>query len=141
MSAHAFWNQSNVYELFGLDFMLDEELNLWFIECNSSPQLIGTNEYKTNFLIKMLEDVFEIQYSYYRSRMKRALRLIKRMNGEESEGEKENKWRKEYSRISKNFFEPEYQLSPNNSFRLIMDLNLNGTDAYFGHIQPECAVL
>jgi len=141
MSAHAFWNQSNVYELFGLDFMLDEELNLWFIECNSSPQLIGTNEYKTNFLIKMLEDVFEIQYSYYRSRMKRALRLIKRMNGEESEGEKENKWRKEYSKISKNFFEPEYQLSPNNSFRLIMDLNLNGTDAYFGHIQPECAVL
>lgn len=143
MSAHAFWNQSNVYELFGLDFMLDEDLNLWFIECNSSPQLIGTNEYKTKFLVKMLEDVFEIQYSYYRSRMKRALRLIKEMNNNPDREEQDGSfsWRKEYSKIAHNRFEQEYQLSANNSFKLIMDLNLNGTDAYFGHLKPECAAL
>ena len=27
----------SVFELFGLDFMLDEDLNLLFIECNASP--------------------------------------------------------------------------------------------------------
>ena len=143
MSAHAFWNQSNVYEMFGLDFMLDEDLNLWFIECNSSPQLIGTNEYKTNFLVKMLEDLFEIQYSFYRSRMKRVLKLIKKMNQQaEKEGRiRTSKWKREYLKISVNKLEPEYPISPENSFKLIMDLSLQGADAYFGHIAPECAAL
>mmetsp|Transcript_4528 Transcript_4528/g.3745 ORF Transcript_4528/g.3745 Transcript_4528/m.3745 type:complete len:144 (-) Transcript_4528:63-494(-) len=27
----------SVFEMFGLDFLLDERLNLWFIECNASP--------------------------------------------------------------------------------------------------------
>lgn len=31
------YKKPNIYELFGLDFMLDENLNLWFIECNPSP--------------------------------------------------------------------------------------------------------
>jgi len=143
MSAHAFWNQSNVYEMFGLDFMLDEDLNLWFIECNSSPQLIGTNEYKTNFLVKMLEDLFEIQYSFYRSRMKRLLNLLKKINQQaEREGRiRTFKWKKAYAKISANKLEPEYQLSPDNSFKLIMDLSRNGADAYFGHIPSECAAL
>jgi len=143
MSAHAFWNQSNVYEMFGLDFMLDEDLKLWFIECNSSPQLIGTNEYKTNFLVKMLEDLFEIQYSFYRSRMKRVLKLIKKMNQQaEKEGRiRTSKWKREYLKISVNKLEPEYPISPENSFKLIMDLSLQGADAYFGHIAPECAAL
>lgn len=33
----------NVFELYGLDFMLDEDLNLWFIECNPSPVYQGTS--------------------------------------------------------------------------------------------------
>ena len=32
-----FLKESNVFEMFGLDFMLDDKLNLWFIECNASP--------------------------------------------------------------------------------------------------------
>jgi hypothetical protein len=141
MSAHAFWNQSNVYEMFGLDFMLDEELNLWFIECNSSPQLIGTNDYKTTFLIQMLTDIFEIQYNLYRSRMKRVLQVLKKINRESLEhGVADyNEWRDEYVEASKNRFEPEYEISSGNSFKIIMDLNLDGPEAYFGHIPAECA--
>lgn len=37
MTQHSYLRSSNVFELFGLDFMLDEHLNLWFIECNASP--------------------------------------------------------------------------------------------------------
>jgi len=28
---------SSVFEFFGIDFMIDDNLNLWFIECNASP--------------------------------------------------------------------------------------------------------
>jgi len=140
MSAHAFWKQSNVYEMFGLDFMLDDELNLWFIECNSSPQLIGTNELKTNFLVKMLNSLFEIQHNLYKSRMKRVLNIIKKINKEGEETGKVNydNWRAEYKEAVRNRFEPEYQISQDNSFKLILDQNLPGHEAYFGHLAPEC---
>jgi len=139
MSAHAFWNQSNVYELFGLDFMLDEDLNLWFIECDSSPQLIGTNDLKTKFLTKMLEDLFEIQYGLYRSRMKRVLALLREIN-QDAEGGAINyaKWRDSYATATKNRFLPEYKISSDNSFKLIMDMNKEGKDAFFGHLKEEC---
>jgi len=142
MSAHAFWNQSNVYEMYGLDFMLDDDLNLWFIECNSSPQLIGTNEYKTKFLEQMLQDLFEIQYGLYRSRMKRTLALIKRIHQESSEAglADYSNWRAEYAEAAKNRFEPEYEVNKGNSFKLIMDMNKNGKDAFFGHLDDECTV-
>jgi len=140
MSAHAFWNQSNVYEMFGLDFMLDDELNLWFIECNSSPQLIGTNEHKTNFLIKMLTDLFEIQYGLYRSRMSRLLDIFKRINQQSAEGGAVDysRWRNLYAQASKNRFEPEYEISTKNSFKLIMDMNIDGPEAFFGHLEDKC---
>jgi len=141
MSAHAFWNQSNVYEMFGLDFMLDEELNLWFIECNSSPQLIGTNPYKTQFLITMLTDLFEIQYGLYRSRMKRILQILNRINLETqvSGSVDYTKFREAYNDAVINRFEPEYEPSSENSFKILMDLNLDGPEAYFGHLADECA--
>lgn len=140
MSAHAFWPQSNVYEMFGLDFMLDDQLNLWFIECNSSPQLIGTNELKTNFLVTMLKDLFEIQYGYYKSRMRRILRVIKEMNDEiQAFGTVDyDVWRKNYADAARNRLEPEYEISKDNSFKIIMDLNIAGAGAYFGYLDEEC---
>lgn len=32
-------HRDNSYELFGYDLMLDEELNVWLIEINSSPAM------------------------------------------------------------------------------------------------------
>ena len=52
MSQYSLMRIPNVFEMFGLDFLLDEDLNLWFIECNASPQMVGTNDYKTEFLNK-----------------------------------------------------------------------------------------
>jgi len=140
MSEHAFLKESNVFEMFGLDFMLDDQLNLWFIECNSSPQLIGTNEYKTKFLVKMLTDMFEIQYAYYRSRMKRLYNMFKLMNTELEQFDEVDydKWKGEYKQVVKNRLEPEFQISPENSWTLIIDKNLKGEAAYFGHLDAEC---
>lgn len=140
MSADAFWKQSNVYEMFGLDFMLDDQLNLWFIECNSSPQLIGTNEMKTKFLVTMLKDLFEIQYGLYRSRMQRLLTVIKKMNIDAAEtGSIDyDNYRILYAEAAKNRFEPEYEISADNTFKLIMDENLDGPERYMNILEPEC---
>lgn len=141
MTSFAFWKKSNVFELYGLDFMLDDKLNLWFIECNSSPQLIGTNDYKTEFLIKMLNDMIEIELAYYRSRMKRVFNLLDHIVRNSPDPTTTNIYRPyqdAFKLAYKNKLEPEYQISPENSFVLIMDKNLEGAAAYKGHITPEC---
>jgi Tubulin-tyrosine ligase family. len=126
--------------MFGLDFILDDDLNLWFIECNASPQLIGTNEEKTIFLTTMLRDLFEIQYAYLRSRMARVQKFMAKFQADAISGKEMDidAYRKEFSKINSNYLEPNFPISPNNSFTLIMDKNLKGTDAYFGHLAPEC---
>ena len=126
--------------MFGLDFVLDESLNLWFIECNASPQLIGTNEKKTNFLSKMLSDLFHIQYAYLRGRMKRIHLFMKKLSTM-AVHEREQNWKelkREFAEINKNKLEPEYPLPEDNSFTLIVDKSLSGPDAYFGLLEPDC---
>ena len=45
----AFMKDSRFFEIFGLDFMLDSDLNLWFIESNASPVFEGTSKTKEIF--------------------------------------------------------------------------------------------
>jgi len=140
MSEKSFFKQSNVFEMYGLDFMLDDQLNLWFIECNSSPQLIGTNAYKTEFLKKMLIDMFEIEYKYFRSRMKRAFAVVEKLNERLLSNQDANisDLKKLYKQEIKNRLEPEYEINKDNSFKLILDRNLKGKDAYFGLLDEAC---
>jgi len=140
MSEKSFWKGSNVFEMFGLDFMLDDNLNLWFIECNSSPQYIGTNPLKTNFLVTMLTDLFEIQFAYYKSRMQRVYELFNKINEEVLEKKviDYTKWKKEYKKAVANRLEPEYNISQNNSFIMIMDRSRTGKDRYLGFLPDEC---
>jgi len=141
MSEKAFWKGSNVFEMFGLDFMLDDKLNLWFIECNSSPQLIGTNPFKEAFLVKMLKDIFEIQFAYYRSRMTRVFEIFSKIDREITETQHSpnyTKWQAEYKKAIYNRLEPQYEISKNNSFILIMDRTKNGTERYQGFLPEEC---
>ena len=37
MSHNNYLKKSNVFEIFGLDLILDDNLNIWFLECNASP--------------------------------------------------------------------------------------------------------
>lgn len=140
MGKDRFWTHSNIYEMFGLDFMLDDKFNLWFIECNVSPQFISVNERRGKVLKKMLHDMFEIQYNYYKSRMTRVLSVILKMEQEMLDNGSLNldKWRGEYAAAAKNKLEPQYKISENNAFKLIMDESKPGAGAYFGFIKHEC---
>jgi len=137
-TSYTFWKQSNIHELHGLDFMLDEDLQLWFIECNPNPLLTGV---KPELIEKMLLDMFEIQYAYYHSRMKRVLEVIRNMQTALKEKDNVNmaKWKKQYKSAVKNRLEPEFQISQSNTFSLFIDQNLlPSSDAYFGYLDEEC---
>jgi len=140
MSEHAFMKHSGAFEMFGLDFLLDEHLNLWFIECNASPQIIGTSPEKTTFLTKLITDVFEIQYAYLRSRFKRIQKFMAELHQNILVDEKVNKAKvaKKFEAINRNKLEPEFPISKGNEFKLIMDKSIKGPGAYFGHLKKEC---
>ena len=122
----------------GVDFMLDDQMKLWFIESNPSPLLTGTT--KSYIYYDVLTSMFEIQFKYYRSRMKRVMKVISQIQKEASEKQDVDyaKWRKVYQEAVKNRLEPEYQVSKSNTYTLIMDDNLKGADAYFGQLDKQC---
>ncbi|CAG9323338.1 unnamed protein product [Blepharisma stoltei] len=52
-----------VFEFFGLDFMLDDDLNAWFIELNLSPQIGTTSKEKNKIYMKIIQDILDIEYA------------------------------------------------------------------------------
>ena len=142
LTESSLYQVSNVFELFGLDFVLDDDLNLWFIECNASPQLVATNDRKKTFLTNMLSDIFEVQSAYYKSRMSRTFKFMERMVAQINSSPDTvdySKFKAEFhSSIDINKLEPEFTISPSNGFSLILDKNIEGEGAYFGHLEKEC---
>lgn len=53
-------NRENCFELFGFDFLLDEDFRIWLIECNYNPFLGTPNEYMKKLVPNMIEDMLKI---------------------------------------------------------------------------------
>lgn len=140
MSKHAYWKHSSVYEMFGLDFILDDNLQLWFIEANGSPQLIGTNPRKDKLMRATLTDLFEIEYAYLRSKLKRIFAVVHDYMKNLASGEPFDleAMKVEFATANKNFLEPGVKISANNSWHKILDENLPGKSAYMGYLEDEC---
>ena len=47
-------------EIFGIDLMLDEDLQLWLIEVNTNPSLDESNKYLERLIPRMLDDAFKL---------------------------------------------------------------------------------
>ena len=126
--------------MFGLDFVMDENLNLWFIECNASPQLIGTNELKTKFLVQMLEDMFKIEYAYLRSRWRRIQQFAKEYYNEQLTQKKSDAeyWKRSLEKALVNQLESEYSSSVGGTWEKILDENIEGAKKYYGFLEEEC---
>ena len=52
--------RKNVFELFGFDFLLDEDLRIWLIEVNYNPFLGCPNAYMKTLVPKMINDMLKI---------------------------------------------------------------------------------
>ena len=142
MSKHAYWKHPSVYEMFGLDFILDENLQLWFLEANGSPQLIGTSDKKQKLMQETLVDLFEIQYAYLRSRLKRIFAVVSKYTAAVNSGRQFDldDFRAEYAKANKNFLDGDYTIRANSSWHKILDENLPGEKAYMGNIDNECLI-
>ena len=53
-------NRPNVFELFGFDFLVDEDFRTWLIEVNYNPYLGTPNEFMRNLMPRMIDDMFKI---------------------------------------------------------------------------------
>ena len=51
----------NNFEVFGLDFMIDEEINVWLIEVNTNPCL----EISCPLLMKIIPALIENAFQYH----------------------------------------------------------------------------
>jgi hypothetical protein len=47
-------NRTACFELFGYDFMIDEDFRVWLIEVNTNPYLGYSNQHLKNVLPKMI---------------------------------------------------------------------------------------
>jgi hypothetical protein len=47
------------FELFGFDFLIDEDFRVWLIEVNTNPYLGIPNDFIRNLLPKMISDLLE----------------------------------------------------------------------------------
>ena len=54
------YRRKNCFELFGLDYMLDEDLNCWLIEVNTNPCLEESSKILEVLLPRMLDDMFKL---------------------------------------------------------------------------------
>jgi D-alanine-D-alanine ligase-like ATP-grasp enzyme len=54
------YKNPGVYEMFGIDVILDEDLKFHVIEINPSPMIISNLEKKTNILERMTKGMFNI---------------------------------------------------------------------------------
>jgi hypothetical protein len=52
--------RKNVFEVFGYDFLIDEDFRLWLIEINTNPYLGIPNEFIGKLLPKMMDDAIAI---------------------------------------------------------------------------------
>ena len=147
MAKGEFLENSSLYEFMGVDFMLDQDLNLWFIEVNSGAGFSNYIPEIEKFILKMLQDHFKIVQNLLKSRVKRIVLFIneiidngtvKMVSDEDFDLDNPEEQIAKFEKITKNYFDPEFEIDADNGFVKIIDENLQGPEAYHGHIPPQC---
>ena len=52
--------RKDVFELFGYDFLIDEDFRIWLIEVNTNPYFGIPNEYIADLLPQMIDDMTKL---------------------------------------------------------------------------------
>jgi len=153
MSQGEFFKRSSVFELFDVDFTLDEDLNVWFIEANANPLINGFTKGTMELMNQMLEDGFEIIFGLIRSRMKRVLGYVNNLQkiAEREDGiviPELEKRREEFRELSMNRFEDEFVPNFASGFERIIDESAaigsgsgsgySKAKVYINYLENEC---
>jgi hypothetical protein len=54
------FNRKYCFELFGYDFMIDEDYNMWLIEVNTNPCIEESSNILKMYLPRMIEDMMKL---------------------------------------------------------------------------------
>ena len=81
--------------------------------------------------------MFNIEFSYLKSRFKRISKYVQNLKKLDNSELKVSMIKSEINKLDKNYLEPEYEI-PINSFSKIIDENLTGTEAYANFFQDDC---
>ncbi len=93
-------------------------------------------------MVEMLSGMFEIQYAYLRSKIKRMFAIVDRYYATlHSNGADDIEIvKREFSGATKNFLEPEWSIGSNNTWKKILDENIPGKGAYMGLLDDDCII-
>ena len=147
MTQHMFFPSSALWQLLGIDFMLDDDLNLWFIEANAGPELKGTPKEKETLVTTMILDMFEIVHAQLKSRLKRTIKYINWLDQSglltrDDDGKvkisKLEQRKQEFADITKNYLDEEFEIRSDNGWVKIIDENKDGLDRYNYMFGIEC---
>jgi len=150
MSQDTFLQRSQLFEFLAVDFVMDDSLNVWFMDVTPNPTLKPMNsKFKTAYK-KMLKDMFEIVQKYLRSRVRRIVKFVNELSQEvevtrdEKTGEDkvlipEYFAKKDAFQIAlRNKLEKKDALTKDNKFQKIIDENYDGFGRYNKLLKKAC---
>jgi len=141
MNDKNFLKHSGVFELFGLDFIMGEGGKLYLIDVRASPKFLFKNQVMTKYYGQLFKDLFEIQYAYLRSRVKRVRTLLPKIHATIAKDKaiEFSSMKKDFEKFNQNNkIEDEFSFNTTaNSFKLIYDKSL-GKKGSFGLLPEEC---
>ena len=150
MSQGPFAKRSSLFEIFGVDVLLDADLNLWFIEANAKPGLEGSSDEARDLFIHFLLDSFDVLFGLLRSRTKRIINYVNLLmrsgeawklgDGDAIFMEDLITKRHKFDELTRNYFEPEFEpvFDGKYGFTKIVDENYSGTKRYSEILDKEC---
>ena len=148
MSQETFLQRPQLFELFEVDFMLDDSLKIWFMDINNNPKFVGFNMIQKTLYTNILEDLFEIVHKYLRSRLRRVTKYINELSSEveieRNNGEKTliipqlYAKKQEFAQILQNKLESKDIILKSNKFVKIIDENEPGPQRYHQLIETSC---
>jgi hypothetical protein len=151
-SSQHFLKRSQLYELWAIDLMLDENLNVRLIENNAYPGMRPNSPFAKDLFMNVNMGYLKITSALLKSRMKRVINFINQLQSEDveavlgrrkgSEEEQSDKARKleilsEFNHANRNEMEPEFEPELH-GYSKFVDENLPGTKRYMDLIDSEC---
>jgi len=139
MNERNFFKHSGVFELFSLDFIMGEGGRFYLMDVKSSPKILFKNPKLTRYYTTLYQDMFEIQYAFLRSRIRRLRTIFPKIHGNIADSRQADfgSMKKQFESLNRNKIDSEFEIDDSNTFKLILDKSM-GKAGYFGYINEDC---